>query len=203
MINFKNIQRRVYDALNVMNAIGIIEKGKNKIKFTESKLKKCQRINPKVVDKPTNYNSFDSIIGGISKDISRISIIIEEKQNNLVNILTKCCISSSLMKINNLNNYNHQNNNNNNKNNNNNQNISLNKNLYNNNSIYTNNKLSTDNKPDERIPFPFSIVKFQNKNISSNNSNQNKTAKNFNLINSNNNPLFVKSKRKLHPSWNF
>lgn len=35
-LNFKNIQRRVYDAINVMSAIGIITKNKQEIKFLSS-----------------------------------------------------------------------------------------------------------------------------------------------------------------------
>lgn len=33
VVDFKNVQRRVYDALNVLNALGIISKDRNKIRF--------------------------------------------------------------------------------------------------------------------------------------------------------------------------
>lgn len=35
-MDFKNVQRRVYDALNVLSALNIIKKDRNKIKFKGS-----------------------------------------------------------------------------------------------------------------------------------------------------------------------
>lgn len=32
-MDFKNVQRRVYDALNVLSALGIITKDRNRVKF--------------------------------------------------------------------------------------------------------------------------------------------------------------------------
>ena len=32
-MDFKNVQRRVYDALNVLSALGIIKKDRNRVKF--------------------------------------------------------------------------------------------------------------------------------------------------------------------------
>lgn len=35
-MDFKNVQRRVYDALNVLSALGIIKKDRNRIKYRGS-----------------------------------------------------------------------------------------------------------------------------------------------------------------------
>ena len=51
-MDFKNVQRRVYDALNVLSALNIIKKDRNRIKFRGSPF-----INGKGVGRMINGNN--------------------------------------------------------------------------------------------------------------------------------------------------
>ena len=44
-LDFKNVQRRVYDALNVFAALNIVKKDKNKVSLTEVGLKHLNQEN--------------------------------------------------------------------------------------------------------------------------------------------------------------
>ena len=79
-INQKNIQRRVYDAINVMCAVGLIHKNKQKIQFLNKNLK----------EKEINNSSDDSDSSNSNEQKIKLKLIeLEEKRKNLVkNYLT-------------------------------------------------------------------------------------------------------------------
>ena len=54
--NQKNIQRRVYDAINVMCAVGLIKKDKQNIEFLQKNNKENTNNNNKILNKKTNIN---------------------------------------------------------------------------------------------------------------------------------------------------
>ena len=69
-LNQKNIQRRVYDAINVMCAVGLIKKNKQKIQF----LQKNSKENEDNIDKELNIDKNENI---------NIDVKIKEKLNEL------------------------------------------------------------------------------------------------------------------------
>jgi len=79
-INQKNIQRRVYDAINVMCAVGLIHKNKQKIQFLNKNLK----------EKEINNSSDDSNSSNSNEQKIKLKLIeLEEKRKKLVkNYLT-------------------------------------------------------------------------------------------------------------------
>ena len=79
-INQKNIQRRVYDAINVMCAVGLIHKNKQKIQFLNKNLK----------EKEINNSSDDSNSSDSNEQKIKLKLIeLEEKRKKLVkNYLT-------------------------------------------------------------------------------------------------------------------
>ena len=79
-INQKNIQRRVYDAINVMCAVGLIHKNKQKIQFLNKNLK----------EKEINNSSDDSNLSNSNEQKIKLKLIeLEEKRKKLVkNYLT-------------------------------------------------------------------------------------------------------------------
>ena len=79
-INQKNIQRRVYDAINVMCAVGLIHKNKQKIQFLNKNLK----------EKEINNSSDDSNSSNSNEQNIKLKLIeLEEKRKKLVkNYLT-------------------------------------------------------------------------------------------------------------------
>ena len=79
-LNYKNIQRRVYDAINVMCAIGLINKEKGNITFisNDEKNSKNEKINNVILNKENNFeNNQDTNINFIKSNI-------KDKQNELV-----------------------------------------------------------------------------------------------------------------------
>jgi hypothetical protein len=54
--NIQNIQRRVYDAINVMCAVGLIKKDKQNIKFLQKNNKENTNNNNKILNEKTNIN---------------------------------------------------------------------------------------------------------------------------------------------------
>ena len=79
-INQKNIQRRVYDAINVMCAVGLIHKNKQKIQFLNKNLK----------EKEINNSSDDNNSSNSNEQKIKLKLIeLEEKRKKLVkNYLT-------------------------------------------------------------------------------------------------------------------
>ena len=78
-LNYKNIQRRVYDAINVMCAIGLINKEKGNITFISNDEKNIN--NDKINNVNLNKENFDN---NQDTNIDFIKSNIKEKQNELV-----------------------------------------------------------------------------------------------------------------------
>jgi len=72
----KNIQRRVYDAINVMNAIGLIKKEKSSLHFQE-------KMNLKKFENPKNS------IERLKEEIEKERNEIKEKKDQLLTFYTK------------------------------------------------------------------------------------------------------------------
>jgi hypothetical protein len=78
-LSFKNIQRRVYDAINVMNAVGIIEKKKNHLNFTG-------RIN---INLKVSSNQHKINCKNIKEKIKNLTLSINSRQSEFVSRCSK------------------------------------------------------------------------------------------------------------------
>lgn len=76
-INQKNIQRRVYDAINVMCAVGLIKKNKQKIQF----LQKNNKENKDNINKELNIDEKENI--NIDREVKEKLNELEEKRKQL------------------------------------------------------------------------------------------------------------------------
>jgi predicted CopG family antitoxin len=77
-LSFKNIQRRVYDAINVMNAVGIIRKEKNNLLFRGGISNTC-------LGRAKNKNEKKNLKEKIKNKINSIN----SKQHELIGLCTK------------------------------------------------------------------------------------------------------------------
>ncbi len=79
-LNYKNIQRRVYDAINVMCAIGLINKEKGNITFISNDDKILNNENSNI----SNFNKENNLENNQDIKINNIKNNIKEKQNELI-----------------------------------------------------------------------------------------------------------------------
>ena len=79
-LNYKNIQRRVYDAINVMCAIGLINKEKGNITFISNDDKILNKENSNII----NFNKENNLENNQDIKINLIKNNIKEKQNELI-----------------------------------------------------------------------------------------------------------------------
>ena len=79
-LNYKNIQRRVYDAINVMCAIGLINKEKGNITFISNDDKILNNENSNI----SNFNKENNFENNQDIKINLIKNNIKEKQNELI-----------------------------------------------------------------------------------------------------------------------
>lgn len=79
-LNYKNIQRRVYDAINVMCAIGLINKEKGNITFISNDDKILNNENSNII----NFNKENNLENNQDIKINLIKNNIKEKQNELI-----------------------------------------------------------------------------------------------------------------------
>ena len=79
-LNYKNIQRRVYDAINVMCAIGLINKEKGNITFISNDDKILNNENSNI----SNFNKENNLENNQDIKINLIKNNIKEKQNELI-----------------------------------------------------------------------------------------------------------------------
>lgn len=90
-INFKNIQRRVYDALNVMIAIGLVEKKNNKLTYIAEEGAKLQTRSS--AEMSSNVTNVGSSIGSTSPTtvscLDQYKLDINNKQHQLIGICAK------------------------------------------------------------------------------------------------------------------
>lgn len=75
-LSFKNIQRRVYDAINVMHAIGLLDKDKNNLYY---------KGNFQV----SNGMSQEKQVSALKAKSNNISIDIIQKQKDLITLCSK------------------------------------------------------------------------------------------------------------------
>lgn len=74
-MDFKNVQRRVYDALNVLSALNIIKKEKNKVSITEHGLEYLKKdgctipIKLQPASKPVQPVEKKLVVSGELKDL--------------------------------------------------------------------------------------------------------------------------------------
>lgn len=111
-INFKNIQRRVYDAINVMCALDIIKKDKREqkeLKFVSSHYKEEEtlsnsnddKVNKSSLSTKTNINNNES--NKSDHEIQQKMIILREQQRKLSRLYIDTVFYKLLNKINTMN----------------------------------------------------------------------------------------------------
>lgn len=89
-LSFKNIQRRVYDAINVMNAIGIITKEKNNLKFIEKKSYSGLELNISYMPCSTRSTSLNTVTSrNLKQQIKHHASEINKKQHELLALCSK------------------------------------------------------------------------------------------------------------------
>jgi hypothetical protein len=100
-LNYKNIQRRVYDAINVMCAIGLISKEKVNINFLGSK--ECED-NCLSTNNSSKVRSNDSIYpddqNESDKEIKDIQNTINEQKNELIKLFTERYFYDKIVNLN-------------------------------------------------------------------------------------------------------
>lgn len=95
-LNYKNIQRRVYDAINVMSAIGIISKDKGVITYLQNK---PVSFNSSPIDMEEKKQSIFTNLE-IDEEIEKLNNSIKSKQNILIQQCTQTVFYSKFLQMN-------------------------------------------------------------------------------------------------------
>lgn len=95
-LNYKNIQRRVYDAINVMSAIGIISKDKGVITYLQNK---PISFNSSPIDMEEKKQSIFTNLE-IDEEIEKLNNSIKSKQNILIQQCTQTVFYSKFIQMN-------------------------------------------------------------------------------------------------------
>ncbi len=94
-LRFKNMQRRVYDAINVMHAVGVIQKNKSNLRFIDrtSHVKKDNSNNS------TDPVEYENTIKSLKEKLNLKFSEINKKQHELAALSSKVNISYNIFLV--------------------------------------------------------------------------------------------------------
>jgi len=87
-LRFKNMQRRVYDAINVMHAVGVIEKNKSNLRF----ITKTNQMKKDNENNNSDLAKYENIIKSLKEKLNIKFSDINKKQHELAALSSKVFI---------------------------------------------------------------------------------------------------------------